>query len=111
MGRILQLAAFSLAEVTYSAGDIGYQIQESARQATFRVDSDTENVSGVFIPVFQAKRLKPSEVGNEAGDNLTGLGRGGQQINKARETYAKAVETLVELASLQVRCSPFLDVG
>jgi V-type H+-transporting ATPase subunit D len=35
--------------------------------------------------------------------NLTGLGRGGVQVQKARETYAKAVETLVELASLQVR--------
>ena len=34
---------------------------------------------------------------------LTGLGRGGQQIQKAKETYQKAVEVLVELASLQVR--------
>ena len=33
--------------------------------------------------------------------NLTGLGRGGQQVLQAREAYAKAVETLVELASLQ----------
>lgn len=33
--------------------------------------------------------------------NLTGLGRGGQQIAKSREVYAKALETLVELASLQ----------
>src|ERR1700733_10518272 len=33
--------------------------------------------------------------------NLTGLGRGGQQILKSREVYAKALETLVELASLQ----------
>ncbi|KAG8914454.1 H(+)-transporting V1 sector ATPase subunit D, partial [Tulasnella sp. 418] len=33
--------------------------------------------------------------------NLTGLGRGGQQIQKSKEVYAKAVETLVELASLQ----------
>jgi len=32
---------------------------------------------------------------------LTGLGRGGQQVQKSREVYAKAVETLVELASLQ----------
>lgn len=31
----------------------------------------------------------------------TGLGRGGQQIQKTKEVYAKAVETLVELASLQ----------
>lgn len=33
--------------------------------------------------------------------NLTGLGRGGQQVLRAKEVYAKAVETLVELASLQ----------
>ena len=33
---------------------------------------------------------------------LTGLGRGGQQVQKSKETYIKAVETLVELASLQV---------
>lgn len=35
--------------------------------------------------------------------NLTGLSRGGQQIQKSRDTYVKAVGTLVELASLQVR--------
>jgi V-type H+-transporting ATPase subunit D len=33
--------------------------------------------------------------------NLTGLGRGGQQVIKAKEVYAKSLETLVELASLQ----------
>ena len=33
---------------------------------------------------------------------LTGLGRGGQQIGKCRDTYRKAIEVLVELASLQV---------
>lgn len=34
---------------------------------------------------------------------LTGLARGGQQVQKARLTYTRAVETLVQLASLQVR--------
>lgn len=46
--------------------------------------------------------------GEETGLGLTGLGRGGQQITKCRETFAKAVETLVELASLQVRSSFFV---
>lgn len=32
---------------------------------------------------------------------MTGLGRGGQQVLRSKEVYAKAVETLVELASLQ----------
>jgi V-type H+-transporting ATPase subunit D len=39
--------------------------------------------------------------------NLTGLSRGGQQVQKARDTYIKAVGTLVELASLQVGLSVY----
>lgn len=97
MGRVMQLAAFSLAEVSYtSGGDISYQLQESITEATFKVSTHQENVSGVILPTFAANRTKGnSEL------NLTGLGRGGQQITKAREIYAKATETLVELASLQ----------
>ena len=36
------------------------------------------------------------------GQNLTGLSKGGNQINKSRDMYLKALEELVELASLQV---------
>lgn len=97
MGRVMQIAAFSLAEVTYAVGgDIGYQIQESAKQARFRVRTKQENVSGVFLPQFESYT---AEGNNDFG--LTGLGKGGQQVQRCRETYARAVETLVELASLQ----------
>ncbi|CDZ98852.1 vacuolar atp synthase subunit d [Phaffia rhodozyma] len=96
MGRVLQLASFSLAEVTYATGDISYQVQESVRTASFTVVSKSENVSGVVLPTFEAEKKSG---GNDF--NLTGLGRGGQQVQKCRETYVKAVETLVELASLQ----------
>ncbi|CAG8298171.1 unnamed protein product [Penicillium nalgiovense] len=97
MGRVMQIAAFSLAEVTYAVGgDIGYQIQESAKQARFRVRAKQENVSGVLLPTFESYT---QEGVNDFG--LTGLGKGGQQIQRCRETYARAVETLVELASLQ----------
>lgn len=37
-----------------------------------------------------------------SGYELTGLSRGGQQVSKCQEVYAKAVKLLVELASLQV---------
>jgi V-type H+-transporting ATPase subunit D len=98
MGRVMQIAAFSLAEVTYAVGgDIGYQVQESAKSARFRVRTKQENVSGVFLPAFESYT---TEGNNDFG--LTGLGKGGQQVQKCRETYARAVETLVELASLQV---------
>lgn len=94
----MQIAAFSLTEVRYAVGgDIGYQVQESAKQARFRVRAKQENVSGVFLPHFESY--------TEEGINdfaLTGLGKGGQQVQRCRETYARAVETLVELASLQV---------
>jgi len=97
MGRVMQIAAFSLAEVTYAVGgDIGYQVQESAKSARFRVRTKQENVSGVFLPAFESYT---TEGNNDFG--LTGLGKGGQQVQKCRETYARAVETLVELASLQ----------
>ncbi|ODH45014.1 V-type proton ATPase subunit D [Paracoccidioides brasiliensis] len=97
MGRVMQIAAFSLAEVTYAVGgDIGFQIQESAKQARFRVQTKQENVSGVFLPQFESVTAEGS---NDFG--LTGLGKGGQQVQRCRETYARAVETLVELASLQ----------
>lgn len=96
MGRVMQIAAFSLAEVTYSAGsDIGFQVQESVRNARFKVKAKQENVSGVLLPTFETFKDGENEF------TMTGLGRGGQQVQKAREVYTKAVETLVELASLQ----------
>ncbi|KAI5785579.1 vacuolar ATP synthase subunit D [Peziza echinospora] len=97
MGRVMQIAAFSLAEVTYATGsDIGYQVQESVKTARFRVRTKQENVSGVLLPQFE------SYTAEGASDfQLTGLGRGGQQVTRCREVYRKAVETLVELASLQ----------
>jgi len=95
MGRVMQLASFSLAEVTYATGDISYLVQEQAKTATFKVKAKQDNVSGVIIPAFEVDRVS----GNDF--NLTGLGRGGQQVLRSKEVYAKAVETLVELASLQ----------
>jgi V-type H+-transporting ATPase subunit D len=93
----MQIAAFSLAEVSYAVGgDIGYQIQESVKSARFRIKTKQENVSGVFLPQFEG--YTKDEI-NDFG--LTGLGKGGQQVQRCRETYARAVEALVELASLQ----------
>lgn len=97
MGRVMQTAAFSLAEVQYATGDnIGYQVQESVKNARFKVRARQENVSGVYLPQFE------KYVDDSINDfQLTGLGRGGQQIQRAKHVYSKAVETLVELASLQ----------
>jgi V-type H+-transporting ATPase subunit D len=98
MGRVMQTAAFSLAEVSYATGgNIGFQVQESiSSNVRFKVKARQENVSGVYLPQFEA------DINETINDfKMTGLGRGGQQVQKAREVYSKAVETLVDLASLQ----------
>ncbi|CAL9737884.1 V-type proton ATPase subunit D [Monosporozyma servazzii] len=98
MGRVMQTAAFSLAEVSYATGEnIGYQVQESvSNKSRFKIKARQENVSGVYLPQFEAF------IDQSINDfKLTGLGRGGQQVQRAKEIYTKAVETLVELASLQ----------
>ncbi|CUS15748.1 unnamed protein product [Tuber aestivum] len=99
MGRVMSIAAFSLAEVTYATGggsNLNYQVQESVKTARFRVRTKQENVSGVLLPVFESYI---AEGNSDFG--LTGLGRGGQQVQQCREVYGRAVETLVDLASLQ----------
>lgn len=53
----MQLASFSLAEVTYATGDISYLVQEQAKTATFRVKAKQENVSGVMLPTFEVDRV------------------------------------------------------
>ncbi|OXT09906.1 hypothetical protein B9K03_11945, partial [Rothia sp. Olga] len=80
------------AEVSYATGEnIGYQVQESvSNQSRFKIKARQENVSGVYLPQFEAF-IDPSI--NDF--KLTGLGRGGQQVQRAKEIYTKAVETLV----------------
>ena len=67
MGRVMQLASFSLAEVTYATGDISYLVQEQAKTATFRVKAKQENVSGVVLPAFEV-------------DRVAGTGKGSRRI-------------------------------
>jgi V-type H+-transporting ATPase subunit D len=60
MGKVMQLASFSLAEVTYATGDISYLVQEQAKTASFRVKAASENVSGVVLPTFEVDRVAGS---------------------------------------------------
>lgn len=75
MGRVMQLAAFSLAEVTYATGDIGYMIQESVTEASFRVQAKQENVSGTILPAFEVVRSGSGEGGSGQGTNGGARGR------------------------------------
>jgi V-type H+-transporting ATPase subunit D len=95
MGKIMQVASFSLAEVAYTTGDISFQVRESVSTAQLRVRAKSENVSGVQLPNFEYY------IDGQNAFELTGLGRGGQQVQKCKETYIGAAQVLIELASLQ----------
>eukprot|EP01135_Chromosphaera_perkinsii_P011319 Nk52_evm1s2375 gene=Nk52_evmTU1s2375 len=95
MGEVMKNAQFSLAEATFVAGDFRRTVIENAADAQIRVKAMQDNVAGVKLPVF--------EHFSEGADvfELTGLGRGGQQVTQCKEMFTKAVKLLVELASLQ----------
>lgn len=95
MGEVMRQASFSLAEARFAAGDFNHAVIENAKSAKVKVRVKSDNVAGVRLPIFDAII--------EGGDafEYTGLGRGGQQVQNCKSTYFKAVELLVELASLQ----------
>lgn len=56
----------------------------------------------MFLPIFEAYQDGPDPY------DLTGLGKGGANIAKLKKNYNKAIELLVELATLQT-CFITLD--
>ncbi|XP_077233229.1 vacuolar ATP synthase subunit D (VATD) / V-ATPase D subunit / vacuolar proton pump D subunit (VATPD) [Tasmannia lanceolata] len=96
MGTIMKTSSFALTEAKYVAGEsIKHIVLENVQSASLKVRSRTENIAGVKLPKFEY--FTEGETKND----LTGLARGGQQIQNCRVAYVKAIEVLVELASLQ----------
>ncbi|KAG7508257.1 glutamate receptor ionotropic, kainate 2 isoform X1 [Solea senegalensis] len=95
MGEVMREAAFSLAEAKFAAGDFSTTVIQNVNKAQVKVRAKKDNVAGVTLPVFEHYQ--------EGGDSyeLTGLARGGEQLSRLKRNYARAVELLVELASLQ----------
>lgn len=102
MGKTMRQAAFSLAEVNFTAGDIGYAVKDRGMKATLKIRARMENVSGVQLATFELVSEGAMSVGTGGeGGVHQWLGRGGQQVQKCRETFTKALQSLVELAGLQ----------
>ncbi len=113
MGANMKVASFSLAEARMASdSNFTQQALETVESSSFKVAlhfvrgscsepeqqqlrTDTENVAGVFLPIFKIEN---------SGNNffeLMGLGRGGTEIRKSVKHYERALEVLVQLASLQ----------
>ncbi|MFS8031716.1 putative ATPase, V1 complex, subunit D [Helianthus anomalus] len=97
MGRVMKSSAFALTEAKYVAGEnIKHTVLENVQSASVRVRSRQENVAGVKLPKFEY-----FTEGEMTKNDLTGLARGGMQVQGCRVAYVKAIEVLVDLASLQ----------
>lgn len=105
MNDLAKGAALAMAQVNYAAGDISYAVREAAGSgsAQFQVQTRIENVSGVQLPIFEARIVSSSsnESSSQSGQDFTALSRGGQQVQKCRETNQRFLQSLLNLASLQ----------
>ncbi|KAL8516135.1 hypothetical protein ACS0TY_014706 [Phlomoides rotata] len=96
MGDTMKTSSFALTEAKYVAGEnIKHVVRENVSTAALKVRSYTDNIAGVKLPKFEYF------FDGETKNDLTGLARGGQQIQACRAAYVKSIELLVELASLQ----------
>jgi V-type H+-transporting ATPase subunit D len=98
MGGQMKDAFFSLAAAKYATGEmLTHSLLESAGNASFKIKMSSDNVAGVHLPVFK-QTAPPAQ---QATELTVGLSRGGKQVHQSKEYYVKALEALVQLASLQ----------
>jgi len=96
MGEVMKEASFSLAEAKFaSSGDLNQAVLQNVNKAQIKVKTKNDNVAGVNLPVFESFQ--------DGADSyeLAGLAKGGQQLKRLKANYQKAINLLVELASLQ----------
>merc|ERR1711994_1072080 len=95
MGDVMKEASFSLAEAKFVMGDFNQAVLQNVNKARLKIRTRKDNVAGVNLPVFESY--------SDGSDSyeLAGLARGGQKMAIVKKNFQKAVELLVELASLQ----------
>lgn len=99
MASQMKLAAFSLAEVKYVAGDIRSTVIDGVTgTATTKMRVEADNVAGVVIPRFVQFTEATSR---DSAQDYQGLSKGGQQFKSAAAEHVKALRFLIEIASLQ----------
>lgn len=96
MGEVMKEAQFSLAEAKFSgSSDFNAIVLQNVTKAQIKVKSRKDNVAGVNLPTFECY-----QDGSDSNE-FAGLSRGGQQLTKLKKNYSRAIQLLVDLASLQ----------
>jgi V-type H+-transporting ATPase subunit D len=99
VGTSLKDANFSYAKSQWAlAGeDISNTVLERAGKPSVTCKTAADNVAGVKLPVF---KMTHDPAKDQAVQTL-GVAQGGAVIQTCRETYFKAIQSLIKLASLQ----------
>jgi V-type H+-transporting ATPase subunit D len=98
MGAQMKLAGVSVSKINFAgSGNLTQTVIHNVTTATYKVKLKSENVVGVHLPVFDSI----NERSGQPIADLTGLGRGGEQVNSCRKLYLTALAGIVKLASLQ----------
>ncbi|XP_028047304.2 V-type proton ATPase subunit D [Monomorium pharaonis] len=95
LGQVMRDAAFSLVEVNYATGGVNELVLQAVDKAKTTIRSRQEMIGGIRLWIYEPFR------NNGDPFKFTGLARGGQQVAKLKTNYGKAIDLLVELASLQ----------
>ena len=96
MGDVMKEASFSLAEAKFTvSSDFNAIVLQNVTKAQIKVKCKKDNVAGVTLPVFECY-----QDGSDVYE-FAGLARGEQQLAKLKKNYARAIQLLVDLASLQ----------
>jgi len=97
VGTNMKTAYFSLVEVYNSAGaSIKNQIQQDqGPKSAVKVTTGSMNTAGVIFTTYKKASAENAQ------KKLTGISQGGQQISKSNQVFAKTLDALIELATLQ----------
>lgn len=99
VGELSKDALFAYTEVKFVANDISPQVIQSVNSLTRMVSMRLDNIAGVRVPNFDLNQQEDQDRNDPK--NYIGLSRGGQQINKARESFTELLDQLIKLAMLQ----------
>ncbi|KAG5345083.1 VATD ATPase, partial [Acromyrmex charruanus] len=98
LGQVMRDAAFSLVEVNYATGGVNELVLQAVDKAKTKIRSRQEMIGGIRLWIYEAFRSGADPF------KFIGLARGGQQVARLKINYGKAIDLLVELASLQRNC-------
>jgi len=100
MGHQMKLAGVSVSKSNFAvqnSSTLTQTVIHNVTTAFFKVKLRTENVVGVHLPVFDCVNDRSGQPTSD----LTGLGRGGEQVSACRKLFVTALTGIVKLASLQ----------